>query len=637
MSINNHSEEKKKKRIALYVIYDPDGKLDGYRKYYLQELRSVVDYIVVIISGIITPESREELEIYSDEILVRENKGLLAGSWIDGIKFIGWDCLSRYDELLMLNDSFFGPFYPLKDMFEKMEESNADFYGAFKNYEEKKLHEIAGRKLKHNYFRGSICYFYIIKERLLHSPEFKKYWSQAPNIKENWDTYFFAEMDFYDYVLDSGFRIDAYQSDNLKGYLFDNLTHNMYKLIKDDKIPFARIRPFGTDVKGQSLLVNYGKDPRETLNYIDKFTDYDINLIWDFLLRTKNLSHIWNQLQLEYVVPKNSIEKEFTYTDRIAVIIHIYYENLVENITNYCENFLPNTDFYVTTTDEKVKNTIENAFKNRNLKCKCVVRPNVGVAMSSLWVTFSNIVLSGKYKYICYFHDKKSPYTDYAVTGEQFAKRCYDNLFGTTEIVKNIINIFEDNNRLGIIGPPMVYNGPYFFVSWRSWKLNYKNTVKLAKFLDLHVNIDESVMPVAPYGDMFWFRTDALKKVIGKNLDYDFFNIKYEKDGTILHAMERIYGFAAQDSGYYYADVINTDDARSDLVNYQYMLYGLCNEMLKNGLDPYTYSRACEIVRTCKNNSIGLRHALKQTMKKHLPSPIWFIGKKVYRTFKPIK
>ena len=183
----------------------------------------------------------------------------------------------------------------------------------------------------------------------------------------------------------------------------------------------------------------------------------------------------------------------------------------------------------------------------------------------------------------------------------------------------------------------MVYNGPYFFVSWRSWKLNYKNTVKLAKFLDLHVNIDESVMPVAPYGDMFWFRTDALKKVIGKNLDYDFFNIKYEKDGTILHAMERIYGFAAQDSGYYYADVINTDDARSDLVNYQYMLYGLCNEMLKNGLDPYTYSRACEIVRTCKNNSIGLRHALKQTMKKHLPSPIWFIGKKVYRTFKPIK
>lgn len=48
-----------------------------------------------------------------------------------------------------------------------------------------------------------------------------------------------------------------------------------------------------------------------------------------------------------------------------------------------------------------------------------------------------------------------------------------------------------------------------------------------------------------------------------------------------MHAIERIYGFAAQDSGYYYADVINTDDARSDLINYQYMLYGLCNEMMK--------------------------------------------------------
>ena len=37
---------KHKKRIAMYVIYDPDGKLDSYRKYYLQELRRFVDRIV---------------------------------------------------------------------------------------------------------------------------------------------------------------------------------------------------------------------------------------------------------------------------------------------------------------------------------------------------------------------------------------------------------------------------------------------------------------------------------------------------------------------------------------------------------------------------------------------------------------
>lgn len=628
------NENNKIKRIAMYVIYDQDGILDGYRKYYLQELRKVTDTIVAVVSGTLTPESRIELEALADDILVRENKGLLAGSWIDGIQHIGWDKLYQYDELLMLNDSFFGPFYPLDEMFEAMEKSDADFYGAFKNYEEKSIKEINGRALKHGWFRGSICYFYIIKRRLLHSNEFKRYWSQKPNIKEDWDTYFFAEMDFYDYVIDSGFKIDAYQSDKLKGYFFDNLTHNMSKLVKYDRIPFARIRPFGTDVKYQSCLVNYGKDPRETLDYIEKNTNYDVNLIWDYLLRTKNLTHIWNQLQLEYVLSKNSVEKEYKYEKSIAVILHIYYTDLVEHIANYCENFPKNTDFYITTINNDTYNLIIREFDKRNLKYKLKQRPNVGVAMSTLWITYADVVTSNKYEYICYFHDKKSPYGNFLVSGEQFATRCYENLFGSKELVKNIINLFEENQRLGVLGAPMVYNGDYFAVSWRNWSGNYQNTVNLAQKLDLHVNINPDIMPVAPYGDMFWFRAKALQKAIGYGFKYEDFDVKYKPDFTILHAIERIYGFAAQDSGYYYAEVINSDDARSDLVNYQYMLYTLCDKMLKNGHNPYNFEMTKQIVEKYKGQPLSLKLYLKMKLKSKLPNPLWEVARKIYHTFK---
>lgn len=634
---NNPMKNHKPRRIAMYVIYDPDGKLDGFRKYYLQELRKVVDTIVAVVSGTLTPESRKELEGLANQILVRENKGLLAGSWIDGIHFIGWDVLDTYDELLMLNDSFFGPFYPLDDMFEKMEESDSDFYGAFQNFEDKNIKDFFGHKLKHGHIRGSICYFYIIKSRLLHSPEFKKYWNQMPEVHVDSDTYFFAELNFWDYVKDAGFKIDSYQNEALKGYFFDNLTHNMVKLVRDNKIPFARIRPFGTDMKDQSLLINYGKDPRQTLEYVDKNTDYDVNLIWDFLLRTKNLTNIWNQLQLEYVVPKDSVEKEYNYAKPIAVILHIYYGDLVEHIVDYCKNFPPNTDFYVTTIKDDVKEKIERAFSEAGLHFTCQTRPSIGVAMYTLWVTYADIVTGGKYEYICYFHDKKSPYGNYLIQGEQFATRCYENLFGTKQVVKNIINIFEDNPRLGVMGPPMVYNGDYFFVSWRSWNINYNNTLKLAELLDLHVNIDPGIMPVAPYGDMMWFRASALKKAIGKHLGHDFFDIKYEKDGTMMHAIERIYGFAAQDSGYYYADVINSDDARSDLINYQYMLYGLCNEMMKNGHYPYNYEVAKYVVSQYNGQILSFRAMCKLKLKRITPAPIWYVGKKVYRFFKPLK
>ena len=70
------------KRIAMYVIYDKDGILDNFRKYYLKELRKVVDCIVGVVSGTLTPESRDELSEFTDDFFVRENKGLLAGSWL---------------------------------------------------------------------------------------------------------------------------------------------------------------------------------------------------------------------------------------------------------------------------------------------------------------------------------------------------------------------------------------------------------------------------------------------------------------------------------------------------------------------------------------------------------------------------
>lgn len=122
---------------------------------------------------------------------------------------------------------------------------------------------------------------------MLHSPEFRKYWGCKPVIKEDWDTYFFNEIDFYDYVIDAGFRVDAYQGDKLKGFFFDNLSHNMRKLIENEKIPFARIRPFCTDTQDQCMQIGYGKDSRQALEYIDKHTDYDVNLIWDYILRAK--------------------------------------------------------------------------------------------------------------------------------------------------------------------------------------------------------------------------------------------------------------------------------------------------------------------------------------------------------------
>ena len=43
------------------------------------------------------------------------------GSWQELINIIGWERLAEYDELILANDSVFGPLCPIKELFDKIE------------------------------------------------------------------------------------------------------------------------------------------------------------------------------------------------------------------------------------------------------------------------------------------------------------------------------------------------------------------------------------------------------------------------------------------------------------------------------------------------------------------------------------
>lgn len=46
---------------------------------------------------------------------------------------IGWDNVCKFGELLLVNDTFYGPTYSIEDIFEKMEEINTDYWGMTKS------------------------------------------------------------------------------------------------------------------------------------------------------------------------------------------------------------------------------------------------------------------------------------------------------------------------------------------------------------------------------------------------------------------------------------------------------------------------------------------------------------------------
>ena len=68
--------------------------------------------------------------------------------------------------------------------------------------------------------------------------------------------------------------------------------------------------------------------------------------------------------------------------------------------------------------------------------------------------------------------------------------------------------------------------------------------------------------PIAPFGSVFWFRVKALEPLFARGWQHeDFPEEPMPQDGTISHAIERIYPFVAQSEGYYPAVVMSANYA----------------------------------------------------------------------------
>ena len=85
---------------------------------------------------------------------------------------------------------------------------------------------------------------------------------------------------------------------------------------------------------------------------------------------------------------------------------------------------------------------------------------------------------------------------------------------------------------------------------------------------------------MAAYGDMFWCRTAAMKKLFTKKWTYDDLpGEPVPDDGTILHAIERIHPFVAQSSGFY-AAWVNPDTSAASFMNSLYYIDKTLNDRL---------------------------------------------------------
>lgn len=115
-------------RIGIFCFYDKEGIVDEYVEFLLKELCRCLSSLVIIINGNVSVKGRLILEKYTDEIYIRDNKGFDGGAYKDVlINMLGWSRIQKYDELVLCNDTFYGPFVSFESIFNDMESTRADF------------------------------------------------------------------------------------------------------------------------------------------------------------------------------------------------------------------------------------------------------------------------------------------------------------------------------------------------------------------------------------------------------------------------------------------------------------------------------------------------------------------------------
>ncbi|MEX1307607.1 MAG: rhamnan synthesis F family protein, partial [Eubacteriales bacterium] len=504
-----------------------------------------------------------------------------------------------YDEICFFDSSLLGPFYPPQDMFSIMQSCDCDFWSLHKvdahpaEPSEQKKYGLRKNAKVPEHLVWSLM---LIKRNVFTSLAFKKVFAHTKKPND--------EVLATQALKAAGFTFDVFlKTDDLTGYTNHVMMDAPLIAVRDKKTPFIDENLFSRDL-GEALETSLGQTVRPAFDYIDQHTPYDVNLIWDRILRTANQHDIKNALGLSYVLPADHDlpKKANAEALSVALCMHLYYEDLFDYCLNYAEAMPSRTHVIITTNSSEKKTKIEKVFSV--LSCASLdvrVIGNRGRDVSSLLIGCRDAV--EKYDIICYMHDKKTTQWSPASVGDAFSYQCFENNLASSYFVGNVLQTFADHPRLGILSPTPPFHASIYQTLGREWILNFDNTVKLAQSHGITVPIEDDKPPLAPLGTMFWFRGKALAGLCKDDLTYDDFPPEPNNlNGTVLHAYERLYPYAAQSAGYYPGHLLSQEYGVLQLNAHYHMLLGLNRRIL---------------------DKVGLKHEkytqVIHTLDKHLP------------------
>lgn len=295
------------KRIGVFVLYDASGQVDDYVCFLLNSMLEVVQRLIVIINGAVKSSGYKKLEECSNVVFVRENYGYDAGAYKDAfIKFLAGEKWENWDEIILFNDTFYGPFYPWKELFKEMDEEEADFWG-LSRHPGGGDRLMTGREVPWHIQ----AYFLVCKRPLFLSPCWKDFWDTL----EYPGTYHEAvekfEVYFSEYFTGKGYQSAAF-SDRINidiAYGRNPCICYFYPLIKEGKFPIIKKKAFRLESLNKAM---------EIMDYIEKCFGYSVEMV------VSNMRRLCREKQINPLAPfdADSLEQFYKLHQRVFIYGH---------------------------------------------------------------------------------------------------------------------------------------------------------------------------------------------------------------------------------------------------------------------------------------------------------------------------
>lgn len=224
---------------------------------------------------------------------------------------------------------------------------------------------------------------------------------------------------------------------------------------------------------------------------------------------------------------------------RVAVIVHLFYPELIDEIHDFLQNIQEPFDLFVTTPHESAISDIFNSFGSLAQTVSIALSENRGRDIGPFISIYRKKLLE-PYDAVLKVHGKKSTYSR---KGDSWRRRLFTDLCGDAIVVKRTLEMLRQGS-VGIVGPQNDYLTHKRF--WGGNKACVKNLLKAA----CENSSNDSTLGFFA-GSMFWFKPEALSLL--HNIQEDQLHFEPEtgqQDGTLAHALERIFCDLARRKNY---------------------------------------------------------------------------------------